>query len=65
MDENYKEVDFYGYCATCEHKELKEEDEPCAECLANPVRYASVKPIKWTERTVTKKKPEKGEEVLL
>lgn len=51
MDEEYlKEVYFYKYCATCKHREKKNTDEPCNECLDNPYTYATHKPVKWEEK---------------
>lgn len=48
--ENYKEVYFDSYCKTCRHEDLKEEESPCDECLAEPARIGSHKPIKWEEK---------------
>lgn len=47
MDDNYKEVYFDEYCETCEYKDLKESDDPCDECLAEPARVDSHKPLKY------------------
>lgn len=50
MDINEEKlVEFDKYCQTCRFKDLKEEDEPCAECLDNPVNLFSHKPLKWKE----------------
>ena len=51
MTDNYKEVYFGEYCTTCEHKNLKEEEDPCDECLSNPVNLYSHRPIKWKQNT--------------
>lgn len=51
MTDNYKEVYFGEYCNTCEHKNLKEEEDPCDECLSNPVNLYSHRPIKWKQST--------------
>lgn len=53
MEEIYKEVYFDKYCETCEYKKLKEEEEPCRECLDNPVNLYSHKPTKWKEKSNT------------
>lgn len=51
MDDNrvYKEVYFNQYCKTCKHKDVKEADDPCDECLNNPLNVESHKPTKWEE----------------
>lgn len=50
MENEYKEVYFYEYCVKCKHKGLKEEDTPCDECLNEPVRQHSHKPVKFIEK---------------
>lgn len=47
MEELYKEVYFYEYCETCKYKDLKENEEPCEECLSEPTNLYSHKPIKY------------------
>ena len=42
-----KEVYFYQYCSTCKYKDLKEEEDPCYDCLANPVNEDSHKPVRY------------------
>lgn len=49
MDDEYKEVYFDRYCETCKHRELKDTDEPCNECLENPINLHSHKPVMWEE----------------
>ena len=48
-DEQYKEVYFHQYCKTCKWFESKDKDEPCNECLENPINLYSHKPVKWVE----------------
>lgn len=48
--ENYKEVYFDEYCGKCQYNELKESEDPCTECLENPVNVDSHKPINWEEK---------------
>lgn len=48
-DEQYKEVYYHAYCNTCKYRELKDTDEPCNECLSEPVNLHSHKPVKWEE----------------
>lgn len=50
MDTMYKEVEFAKYCETCKHKSLKESEDPCYDCLHEPVNLNSRKPIKWEEK---------------
>lgn len=49
-EEHMKEVYFHEYCATCKHRLKKNSEEPCNECLDNPVAYATHKPVKWEEK---------------
>lgn len=49
MDEAYKEVYFDQYCKTCKYKDAKETEDPCDECLNEPVNLYSHKPTKWKE----------------
>lgn len=48
--ETYKEVYFGEYCQTCKHEKKSETDEPCDDCLNEPVNLYSHKPIKWEEK---------------
>ena len=49
METIYKEVDFKQYCKSCKDSEVKEVDEPCNECLSEPMNVYTSKPIKWKE----------------
>lgn len=46
----YKEVRFDIYCAKCEHALLKDTEDPCYECLKEPVNLHSVKPIMFKKK---------------
>lgn len=50
MENKYKEVYFDKYCETCEHKEVREDEEPCNECLTETVNLYSHKPVNWKEK---------------
>ena len=50
MNEGYKEVYFDQYCKTCKHKEKKDNEEPCDECLDNPINLYSHKPVNYKEK---------------
>lgn len=47
MDYIFKEVYFDNFCAKCVYKEKEEWEEPCDECLENPVNEYSHKPVKF------------------
>lgn len=44
-----KEVRFDKYCHKCKHEKLDDIDEPCYECLKNPVNLHSRVPVKFEE----------------
>lgn len=48
--EGYKEVYYHEYCKKCKHEQKKDHEEPCNECLDNPVNLYSHKPVKFEER---------------
>lgn len=50
QDPGYKEVYFNQYCKTCKHAKKKEHEEPCEECLDNPINQYSHKPINWEKK---------------
>ena len=49
-------VDFEKYCKTCRYYETNETEDPCNECLTEPVREDSRKPAKYSEDTGVKVK---------
>ncbi len=49
MEYDYKEVYYDQYCSRCVHRELEEDDEPCRDCLGEPVNVYSHKPVYWEE----------------
>jgi len=49
MEYDYKEVYYDQYCSRCLHRELEEDDEPCRDCLDEPVNVYSHKPVYWEE----------------
>ena len=51
-----KFVEFDKYCKNCKHKKVKQDEEPCNECLSSPVNEHSIKPIKFEK--AEKKKQE-------
>ena len=48
-EDGLKEVYFDQYCKTCRHADLDEIQEPCCECLEEPMNAYSHKPVKWEE----------------
>lgn len=50
MKYEYKEIYFHEYCKTCKHSDIMDIEEPCNECLNNPVNLHSHKPVKWEEK---------------
>ncbi len=47
MEYNYKMVNLHKYCPTCKYEDVPEEDDPCNECIDNPVNEHTEKPVKW------------------
>ena len=51
MDINgMQEVNFDVYCEKCEHKEVKDTDDPCNECLDYPINQNSHKPVNYKSK---------------
>lgn len=50
MEQTYKEVYFGEYCKKCLHKDVKEFEDPCDECLTEPVNLYSHRPVNWEEK---------------
>ena len=49
-DQNYKEVYFHKYCKECKHEKLAETEEPCSECMDEPLNADSHKPVKFEKK---------------
>lgn len=45
-----KIVDFHKYCETCEHFDKAETEDPCFECLDEPVNEYSHRPVHYKEK---------------
>lgn len=50
MEDTYKEVYFGLFCKSCKHFEVAEDEDPCDECLHNPVNLYSHKPVKFESK---------------
>lgn len=48
-DDQYFEVYFDQYCNKCKYKNCTKYEDPCEECLDNPVNLNSHKPINFEE----------------
>lgn len=44
-----KIVEFDKYCDRCKYKDNPAVEDPCNECLDNPVNEDSYKPVKFEE----------------
>lgn len=51
MEYSEKIVRFDIWCPKCKHRNKAENEEPCYDCLQEPVNIDSQKPIKWEDRT--------------
>ena len=49
MEDCYKEVYFGEYCNKCKYNDRSEDEDPCYECLENPVNLYSHKPVKFKD----------------
>lgn len=49
--QNFKIVDFYGYCKWCKHRLKTEGDDPCFECLGHSIMPDSQKPMHFENAT--------------
>ena len=45
--EDLKEVYFDKHCKTCKHSKKNEKEDPCNECLEEPMNQNSHKPVHW------------------
>ena len=50
MNNSLKEVYFDMYCHTCVHFDKSGCEEPCDDCLSEPVNTYSHKPVKYVEK---------------
>lgn len=49
-----REVYFDKYCKLCVHKDKEENEEPCDECLTNPVNTNCQRPVMFKEKEYMK-----------
>lgn len=50
VDSDLREVSYEKYCGICKHADCPEHEDPCFECLDNPLNYYTEKPVKWEEK---------------
>lgn len=50
MEDSYKEVYFGVYCKECKYELKDEADDPCHDCLNEPVNTYSHKPVYFEEK---------------
>lgn len=60
MEQMTKFVDFAFYCPRCVHRDDPDDCDACNECLNEPARENTMKPIKFKEAGDKKKKGKKS-----
>lgn len=45
-----KIVDFHEYCPECKYYDRSERDDPCFDCLDEPVNVYSHRPVHFKEK---------------
>lgn len=50
MNDGYKEVYYFEYCNKCKNINKSMTDEPCNECLSEPVNLYTHKPVHFEEK---------------
>lgn len=61
-NDGMKEVYFNQYCSKCKHVAVEEGEDPCHDCLNEPVNQYSHKPVMFEENTLKTTKVENKEE---
>lgn len=49
-NDGYKEVHYNEYCPKCVNYEKDMTDDPCNDCLSEPVNLHTNKPVKFIEK---------------
>lgn len=49
LENDYKEVYFGEWCSKCKHYKKREDEDPCYDCLDEPVNVHSHKPVYFEE----------------
>ena len=50
MIDDPKIVEYHQYCKDCKYRDVYANDEPCEECLSNPVNINTHKPVMYEEK---------------
>ncbi len=58
--EEIKLVEFDKFCSKCKYYKLDEAEEPCRECLTNPINFNSIKPTRFKQIKEDRKTSKKG-----
>lgn len=46
----YKEVYYHEYCKTCKNRKVANTEEPCNECLSEPINLDTHRPVKYEKK---------------
>lgn len=46
----YKEVYFHEYCQKCKNRNVPDTEEPCDECLSEPINMYTHEPVKYEKK---------------
>lgn len=57
-----KIVEYHKYCKTCLYRYCPQDEQPCDECLSNPVNQNSKMPVKYKRDEKIKEEKDKKEE---
>ena len=49
MDEDYRMVDFDTYCKICRYCDKDALEDPCYDCLDEPINQFTDRPVNYTE----------------
>lgn len=49
-----KIVEFEKWCNKCKYEDISELDDPCFDCISEPVNEDSRKPVKFEEKKEVK-----------
>lgn len=50
----YKEVYFHEYCKKCKHEKKEETEEPCDECLSEPLNLDTHCPVRYDKKETSR-----------
>lgn len=50
MEIEYQEVAFDKYCEQCKHKDRKDFESPCCECMDEPTNLYTDRPVKFEKK---------------